>query len=300
MINPLVFRRMTKSWRVDSFLPYLKAFYQSLEKDSETSFFHKIPIRRLFSSEQELNFWKQKQNLEEFKAYMTQLDDDSLQYTGAPNSYGSGIVKESYWVDPKCFMQAAYAQLNKHGRITFAMFDHQALDPVHGTYLDRPYSKIVFCEGAGIRSNPYFHHLPIQTTKGETITIHSDHLPESESLNRKCFVLPLGSKRFKIGATYVWNTANTEITEAGRMELEEKLNYTTMHPYTILQQEAGVRPTTPDRRPFIGQHTELEKLYVFNGLGTKGYMLAPLLAKEFTDFLVRGLPLSEEVNIDRF
>ena len=32
MINPFVFRRMTKSWRVDDFIPNLKAFYRGMEK----------------------------------------------------------------------------------------------------------------------------------------------------------------------------------------------------------------------------------------------------------------------------
>ena len=32
MINPLVFRRMTKSWRLDDFLPFLFAFYRDLEQ----------------------------------------------------------------------------------------------------------------------------------------------------------------------------------------------------------------------------------------------------------------------------
>ena len=30
-INPLVFRRMTKSWRVDDFLPYAENYYKGLE-----------------------------------------------------------------------------------------------------------------------------------------------------------------------------------------------------------------------------------------------------------------------------
>ena len=32
IINPLVFRRMTKSWRVDDFIPFLKSHYKELEE----------------------------------------------------------------------------------------------------------------------------------------------------------------------------------------------------------------------------------------------------------------------------
>lgn len=300
MINPLVFRRMTKSWRVDEFLPYLTSFYKNLEREAETTFFHAIPIRRLFSSEQELNFWRQKQEKEDFRAYMTPLDSECLAYSLIPNSFGSGIVKGSGWLDTKVFMRAAHSVLRRFGDITIEPFDFNDLDPVTGNYQGKIYSKVIFCEGTGVNYNPYFKWLPIHATKGETLTILSDFLPTSESINRKCFVLPLGDQKFKVGATYVWQTSTTDITEAGRTELEEKLKYIHTGSYEIIQQEAGIRPTTPDRRPILGKHPELERLFVFNGLGTKGYMIAPLLAKEFVAFLLDKVPLSEEVSLERF
>ena len=38
IINPIVFRRMTKSWRIDDFLPFLKTFYKEIEEDTSSSF----------------------------------------------------------------------------------------------------------------------------------------------------------------------------------------------------------------------------------------------------------------------
>ena len=61
MINPIVFRRVTKSWRVDEFLPVAKDFYKEVEVATGSQFFNSIKIRRFFSSEQEKNSWQQKQ-----------------------------------------------------------------------------------------------------------------------------------------------------------------------------------------------------------------------------------------------
>ena len=61
MINPLVFRRITKSWRVDDFIPYCEQFYSSIEKQADRPLFHPITIRRFFSSQQEKDFWTTKQ-----------------------------------------------------------------------------------------------------------------------------------------------------------------------------------------------------------------------------------------------
>jgi glycine/D-amino acid oxidase-like deaminating enzyme len=69
------------------------------------------------------------------------------------------------------------------------------------------------------------------------------------------------------------------ITDEARKELREKLAILTDASYDVIDQNAGVRPTTMDRRPLIGQHEVFSGLYVMNGLGTKGYMIAPLIAK---------------------
>ena len=51
MITPLVFRRITKGWRVDDFVPALQQFYRKMEAETVSSFYHPIQIRRMFSSE---------------------------------------------------------------------------------------------------------------------------------------------------------------------------------------------------------------------------------------------------------
>ena len=63
---------------------------------------------------------------------------------------------------------------------------------------------------------------------------------------------------------------------------------------------AGIRPTMLDRRPVLGRHPEYPSLYVYNGLGTKGYMLAPLLSKEMADFILTETAVDKEVSLGRF
>jgi hypothetical protein len=42
---------------------------------------------------------------------------------------------------------------------------------------------------------------------------------------------------------------------------------------------AGVRPTVKDRRPLVGTHAEYSAIHILNGLGTRGVMLGPSMAK---------------------
>ena len=91
-----------------------------------------------------------------------------------------------------------------------------------------------------------------------------------------------------------------ETTEAARDQLIEMLSSLGAYDYQILEQRAGVRPTVLDRRPLMGEHPEYQGVYIFNGLGTKGYMMAPTLANELASFILDQTPLHPETDIRRF
>ena len=162
------------------------------------------------------------------------------------------------------------------------------------------YDGIIFCEGVAIKNNPWFNWIPINPTKGEILTIQTDNLPEDESLNRKCFVLPIGNNTFRIGSTYAWNTYNTFPSEEGKEEISSNYKFISREPFSIVAHNAGIRPTILDRRPVMGAHEKHSNLFVFNGLGAKGYLLAPFLAAEFVAHLLKGSPIDKELRADRF
>lgn len=298
MINPLVFRRMTKSWRVNDFIPYLKSFYRELEVETSSSFFHAIPVRRLFSSEQERDFWFKKQEQEDFFDFMHKVSPEDFSFDQAKNPFGSGRVKETYYVDVNSFFSNLKPWIQSRGTILFEEFQSEKLEG--SIYKGVEYDDVVFCEGYLLKENPWFGELPLDQTKGQTLIVETKSIPENISLNRKCFMLPLGNHQFKIGSTYEWNDPTTHVTEEGKKEILNNLSYITDDEVTVIDQEAGIRPTTRDRRPLLGTHHTINNYHVFNGLGAKGYMLAPLIAKEFVAYLVSGVALDKEVDIKRY
>ena len=68
----------------------------------------------------------------------------------------------------------------------------------------------------------------------------------------------------------------------------------------IVKHEAGLRPTVKDRRALVGNHPKFANVFVFNGLGTRGLLIAPLLSLQFVDHLDNATPLDPEVDITRF
>jgi glycine/D-amino acid oxidase-like deaminating enzyme len=70
--------------------------------------------------------------------------------------------------------------------------------------------------------------------------------------------------------------------------------------YEIIDQQVGIRPTVLDRRPILGEHQHYKNIYLFNGLGTKGYLMAPTLSRELSECMLEGTPLDKEISIERF
>lgn len=300
LINPIVFRRTTKSWRVDEFTPYLESFYKKIEALVGLNFFHPISIRRIFAHEQERNEWEKKQLQPEYSSYLNEISTEDNAFSNPKNNFGTGTIERAYYVSTVTFMEQAYRFLEENNFIQYEEVNYSDFDTTTTSYKDEVYEKIFFCQGYTNAENPWFGSLPIQCTKGETLTVHSTQLPKDVSLNLKCFVLPIGNQEFKVGATYDWNSTDLSITEKGKEQLEAHLKTLTDAPYTIIDQKAGIRPTVLDRRPLLGKHSEFQNLILFNGLGTKGYMMAPLLANELLDHVFNNSPLDPEVNIQRF
>ena len=80
----------------------------------------------------------------------------------------------------------------------------------------------------------------------------------------------------------------------------EKLDTIINVPYKIVSQSAGIRPTVAGRRPLVGIHPKYTQLTVLNGLGTRGVMIGPTMAKNLYNHLENGEALDQEVDIIRF
>ena len=300
MINPIVFRRVTKSWRVDEFLPVAKGFYKELEIAAGCQFFNSITIRRFFSSEQEKKYWQKKQEEESYSNYLSPEESFKQEYTSPKNILGSKIVKNAFRVNAQIFMKQTHNLFKAKNSLSYESFNTAQLNHDTMVYNGIKYDSVVFCCGSDQCSIPYFNSIQIQHTKGQLLTIKSKQMSIDETWNKKGFILPIGSDSFKVGATIERNTKDTRITEEGRSELIEVINGLYSGSYEVTGQVAGIRPTVYDRRPVMGEHPKHKGLYIFNGLGTKGYLMAPLLAQEMADFIIEAKALHEEVKLSRF
>ena len=105
---------------------------------------------------------------------------------------------------------------------------------------------------------------------------------------------------FKVGATYKWDNDDTTPTPQGYAELKDKTDVLIDGSYEVLEHVVGIRPTTKDRRPILGKHEQEHNMYLFNGLGSKGVLIAPYFSKIMADFILNNTVIDNEISTNRF
>jgi len=301
MYNPVILKRFTPVWNAISQLKIALPFYKRLEEKFHSKFNYNIDIYRIFKSVEEQNNW--------FIACDNPLLHDFMiaqvsheKHHGIVADFGYGKLTKTGRIDTKLLLKKYTNYLLNKNQLRTESFDYSALKFKNNfvEYKDVNASKIVFCEGFGLQKNPFFNYLPMQEAKGELLIIYAPELNINFLIKAAVFVMPLGDNYYKVGATFNWKDKSKKTSEAGKQELIEKLSSFITVPYKIVDHIAGIRPTVKDRRPFVGKHPENDKIAILNGLGTRGVMIAPVVAKELYNHLENNTALNSEVTIARF
>lgn len=299
--NPVVLKRFTAVWNGHEQLEKALPFYKGLEEKLQQKFNETFAIKKSFKSVEDQNNWFAALDKPHLSRYMkSEISTEAV--PGVLADFGFGELMGTGRVYTKELVSAYRVYLKERKSVLFEKFDHAQLQVLEYSvqYKEITASKIVFCEGFGIKDNPFFNHLPLKEAKGELITIHAPNLKIDFMLKSAVFVLPIGNDAYKVGATFNWKDKTLHPSEEGKQELIDKLKKTIDVPYTIVNQTAGIRPTVKDRRPLVGVHSKHAQLAVLNGLGTRGVMIAPTVAKSLYDHLENGVALDKETDIKRF
>jgi glycine/D-amino acid oxidase-like deaminating enzyme len=301
LYNPVILKRFTPVWDAQNQLLVLNNFYNNLESKLDRQFDFKIPILRKFCSIEEQNNWyiaSDKIELAPFLSTELRLEN----FSGIDSPFDFGEVMSTGYVDVSLLLKSYRRFLEDVGAFAACDFDYSALvvqkDMIH--YNDIIARHVIFAEGFGMNHNPFFNNLPLDGVKGELFIIKAPLLDLDVIVNTSVFILPLGDHLFKVGATYNWTDKTSTPTQEGKQELIDRIKEILTCEFEIISHYAGVRPTVKDRKPLVGTHPEFKNIHVLNGLGTRGVMLGPSMAKALFEFIEDGVPLVPEININRF
>ncbi|MGV6827762.1 MAG: NAD(P)/FAD-dependent oxidoreductase [Flavobacteriales bacterium] len=299
VINPMVLKRFTPVWKAKKHIETAFTFYKELEQKLSTHFFSAMPMFRIFTSIQEQNNWIVASDKKELCNFLnSNILTTTIPHVNTP--YGYGEVNFTARIDTELLLRKFMMSLQNQQQLFKETFDYLKLKKVNNgfEYKNIKASKIIFCEGASSRQNPFFKPHFLIPLKGEFITIKSPKLQLDAMLKTNIFMIPLGNHLYKIGATYNRTDFSYQNTNQAKEELLKKTETSLSCPFKLEKQVAGIRPTTKDRRPLLGE-LENKNMYFFTGLGTRGMMTSPSLAIQLYDFIENKKPLDKEIDIKR-
>ena len=301
LYNPVVLKRFTSTWNAASHLEIAIPKYAALEHLLGRKLDYVLPIHRVFSSVKEQNNWFLACDKPLLASFLNpKLVENTNPSVKAP--FGFGAVNHTGRIDTQTLIESYRNFLINLNQFKEETFDYKDLtDTTEGVeYQSLKAQYVVFTEGFGIHKNPYFKHLPLEGTKGELITIHAPALKLESILKSSIFVIPMEEDRYLVGSTYEWTDKTNAPTQEAKIELLEKLQRLIDCKFEVVDQRAGIRPTVVDRRPLVGQHPNHKCMYVLNGLGTRGVLVAPSMAEALYNSIEKNIPLPEEIDINRF
>lgn len=300
--NPIVFKRLTKSWMAEQLLFSLENFYKDCEEKLKTKLVTRRKLIRPFSEEQEIKLWlkKAKNEMAEFLSQEV-FSEDKAKYLNCPMPLGFGEVLGAGSLDIKTFIDESRKYFGNNVKEELFVYQDLIINKEKLRYHELETDGIIFCEGHLIKENPFFNYIPMKPVKGEVLDVRFSELQfKNAIISKGGFLMDTLNGEYKAGSTFNWEELNDRPSEKGKEEIEKKIRQITEREFTIIQHKAGIRPSVIDRRPVMGVHPEFNALYVFNGLGTKGVMLAPFLADNFVNFMLNSEALNSETNVSRF
>jgi glycine/D-amino acid oxidase-like deaminating enzyme len=307
VFNPVVLKRFTIAWKAKGEMARSLLFYKELSNKLKIPILHETSVLRILNSVQEQNDWIVASDRIELSPYL----DSQILKNNNPNinaPFGFGKVKVAGRIFPSVLLESYRKYLQDGNRLISETFEYSALSEekakVH--YKDIVAGKIIFSEGIGGLKNPYFPKGPFVAgkeyfipNKGEYVIIKTQELKLKTLLKGPVYVMPWGDDLYKVGATYKREDLSLEITEESKEIILTKLRKMIVCDFEVVSQEAGIRPTTKDRKPLLGSLPNNPNKVFFNGLGTHGIMNAPFLAEILFSHLENKQALPEEMNISR-
>jgi glycine/D-amino acid oxidase-like deaminating enzyme len=310
IINPVTGKRFVATPGFDQFYAYARQTYRELEYLFGETYFVEKPVLRFFKDVHELSEWQAKvtdvdgprsspasQYVKSFsppKTYAPLLEDP----------FGSILITHSGLCDTSRLLGAFKEYFLKTAAFTIGKLSYADLRlESRGAYYREDYfKKVIFCEGYQAQFNPWFQRLPYNSVKGELLRVKFEHAPWPDAvINKGKWCAPLADQTWACGATYEWDDLNCEPTQQGRQEILQGIRTCLgREDGVIVNHQAAVRPVMKDQRPVLGPHPQTAALGIFNGLGSKGFLMAPYYARQFAEFLTGRGRLDTDVSISRF
>ena len=288
IINPFIGPKLNIPEDFADCILHNQRFFREFSKLSGKNFLQQISMLRIFQSSEQKKLWISKSSSKRFSEYAKKiLSRKQLDDAGIESTLGAGET-HAHVVKVRKFL--SYSESILRERDCW----HEGLYKEEDWQMARA---IVFCEGFRVTNNPWFQQLPFEPAKGEVLKIKSDCELYASNGTWHC---PQPDHSALVGSTWMHNELLSGPTEGGRNEILSKLTFLKKIHNPPLEHKSGIRSGTRDRNPILGCHPDHDRLFIFNGFGSRGATTIPYYAQQMAKYIIDKNPLASSVSLDRF
>lgn len=282
IINPVTGKRFVKSEQFETWYTCACTTYGELEVELNQTFWENRPILRLLGTAEEANDWSIRCAQAEYSEHLAEIPDAGAWSPLLKTGFTFGLIQQAARVQLKELTMAFRQKMTQKGYFSPEKIEYSDVQTLLKTY-----DQIVFCEGWQAMENPYFPESGFRVSKGEALLLQFAEPPDATlpvpMLKKTMLLTPLADNLFWAGSTYRWHFDDTLPSADGRAYMESYLREMFAVPFEVVDQVAGIRPTMIQRNPIVAQSTVNSHVFMLNGLGTKGALLAPYFAEQMAD-----------------
>lgn len=303
LINPVTGRKYAMQWNIHELLKTTNCFYTEMEKYLQRQVVKQIDILKIHKSNVGAEDWQRdKEKIQERNPFITDDVDFSEMKPFLHCDDGGLRIQQSMIVDVKNVLAAYQHKLFSERILKKKEFQSSEVQIKKNEiiYDGGIYTHLIFCDGVQALLNGYFDWVEFKPAKGECLIIECEGLAQNYIYQKGIMLIPIEKNIYWAGATNTWDHLQAITSREAKNDLENQLQHLLKIPYRIIDQKAAVRPTIKDRSPVIGAHPKFKNVYILNGLGTKGLLLAPYYAAVLLKHILTQMPIPKEVNVLRF
>ncbi len=274
IINPITGQRLVKSWRVDELLGPAEGMYRAVERELGVPILRRLRVRRELRTARERETFAAKRESGELEPYVRSL----------PGRDDAFLVEPAFHVDLPRLIQASRERWRQRGQL----IERSAT----ATELAGGDAPTIACLGAGEVARG---RVALDRVKGELIHLEPSSEAEASSNEREeirndgHWLLPLADGSWVVGATYDRVAVEASCSLASRtLLLESARRLLRDREPRVRMALAGWRTSARDLRPVAGWLPGQPFAGVCNGLGSKGALLGPWLARQWAEHLRDG------------
>lgn len=307
LVNPLMGRKAKAVWRIDD---ALDAFHETLDCAGATALFQKTGVLRPTVEAKQVSFFRD--TADAHPHHVTWLSADAVQERFPDvTTHGEALmVRTGGAIRVPAFVHAMLDAAQRRGAEVrtgaHVTTWRETTEAAHATVeredeaLQLSARRVLLALGYGYRHHDELSALNLHGVKGQTVTVQRpEHLETLIPMSGRGYIVPDGDTLI-LGSSYEHDFDDLRPSPEQTEYIREKTARMVpgLDDADVLTATAGVRVMVPRTNlPLLGPLPGRERLWVFTGLGSKGLLTAPLLARDLPAFFANPNTIPPDVRV---